>query len=701
MYSGETMVLIDLGEGFTEWRLDARGAVMNSLGAVALTEWAQVLDILESTSGISGVLLSSAKSSFIAGANIKEFPSLFANSIESIFAWARHIQELCNRMESLPFPTVAAIEGVALGGGFEMALSVDRRIVSHSAQLGLPEVTLGICPGWGGSVRLPRLMGLTASLPWILEGKPRHAREALDAGVADLVTQSHTLRATALSSLKVLSSQGPGSWEAIRARKRGPVNHLEVIPDPFPGLVGAPGNIPGSTILKTVQASCHLPFDDALALEAECFAMLAKGSDAAALIGLFIADQRLKKSINARAANALPTQSCAVVGSGLMGVGIAYQLALNNVWVKLRDTRQSALDSGLDTVKSWLEKAVDKGQMTVDASSKLFARIATTRAFDGFDQTDIVIEAVAENFELKRSVLAEAERYTSPSAVITTNTSTLSITALAQGMQRPDRFCGLHFFNPVTSMQLVEVVRGAQSSPETVARAVKFALALGKKPIVVSDSPGFLINRILFPYFNAFNRLLLDGVPFERVDQVMEAFGWPMGPALLADVIGLDTMVNADKTLQEAYPERMAQPSTVFVEHLLADGYVGKKGGSGFYEYGPGSKKPTLVALALTRSATPHKNVSDTEIVERLMLPFCAEALRCLDEGVVESADDVDLGAVLGLGFPRFRGGPLRYIESMGMQMFLSAIERHASISQLYVVPEGLSQRIRDSQPLL
>lgn len=701
MYSGETMVLTDLGDGLVEWSFDTQGSPMNSLGTIALKEWEQVLDVLESGTWIKGLLLTSAKNSFIAGANIKEFPTIFSGSVESIWAWARHVQALCDRLESLPFATVAAIDGAALGGGFELVLSADRRIISHSAVLGLPEVTLGICPGWGGSVRLTRMLGLIPALPWLLEGKSRNAREALDAQVADLVTQSNSLKTTALQSLMALVEKGPSSWEQIRAKKRAPLLHLEQVPESFQNYVTTPGKIPALTILKTVQAHCYLPFDKALALEAESFAMLAKGTDASALIGLFISEQRLKKRVRQLAAGARPIKSGAVVGAGLMGGGIAYQAAINGVPVSLRDIKQEALDLGVDTAQSLLNAAVGKGRMTINAATEARHRIHPTMDYDGFDNAHLVIEAVVEKYEVKSHVLADIEKHIHPDAVLTSNTSTISISALAEGLQRPSQFCGMHFFNPVPLMPLVEVVRGAHTSTQAIADTVNFAVALGKRPIVVQDCPGFLINRILFPYFNAFNRLLLDGISFERIDKVMENFGWPMGPAYLADVIGLDTMVHADKVLQNGYPERMAQPATVVVELLLADGFIGKKGGSGFYDYVSGGKAPSTAALALTSFSTPSKPVSDDEIVERLMVPFCAEALRCLDEGIVETADDVDLGAVMGLGFPRFRGGPLRYIESLGLEAFASTIRRHAGLSALYVVPEGLAKRIVDSEKIL
>lgn len=694
MYSGQTMVLLELGKGIVEWRFDTQEAPVNSLGAAALVEWEEVLAELESCKWIRGVLLSSAKSSFIAGANIKEFPGIFSGTAESIRAWAAHVQTLCNRLESLPFPTVAAIDGVALGGGFELALSTDRRVMSHSAKVGLPEVTLGICPGWGGSVRLTRMLGVQAALPWLLEGRPCNAREALDCRIADLVTQSSTLRSTALASLNALADQGIEAWERIRSRKRTPIAEPPSIPDSFTQFVTAPGRISACTIFKAVQAHIYLPFHEALALEAEAFAMLAKGDDASALIGLFISEQRSKKLAARFASSGEAVPSCAVLGAGLMGGGIAYQAAINDVRIILLDVRQEALEVGLSAVENLVTTSVGKGKISATAGANALARVRPTTGYEGFQDVSFVIEAVVERIDVKRAVLVDVESKISPGAVLTTNTSTISVSDLAEGLIRPDRFCGMHFFNPPAVMPLVEIVRGKQSSDETIATAVRFALALGKKPIVVQDCAGFLVNRILFPYFNAFNRLLLEGISFDRIDRVMEAFGWPMGPAYLADVIGLDTMVHADKVLQDAYPERMKQPDIVIVEQLLAGGCLGKKQGEGFYRYADGKRAPSAKALAILNPYATPTEFSDADIVERLMVPFCAEALRCLDEQIVESADEVDLGAVLGLGFPRFRGGPLRHIDAVGLNAFALSIQRLSAIGGLYALPEGLATRI-------
>ncbi|MGB2130976.1 MAG: 3-hydroxyacyl-CoA dehydrogenase family protein, partial [Marinobacterium sp.] len=284
------------------------------------------------------------------------------------------------------------------------------------------------------------------------------------------------------------------------------------------------------------------------------------------------------------------------------------------------------------------------------------------------------------------------------------NTSTISIGWLAGQLQRPERFCGMHFFNPVHRMPLVEVVRDKETAESTIARVMAYAMQLGKTPILVNDCPGFLVNRILFPYFNAFNRLLLDRVPFERIDAVMEAFGWPMGPAYLADVVGLDILVHADRVLQQGYGERMAHDGDLIAEKLLDAGSRGQKSGAGFYVYGQGergprSRQPSAQAQSLIdASAGEPLSLSDEEILERMMIPLCLEAVRCLDEGVVDSPAEVDMGLILGLGFPRFRGGALRYIDSLGLDQFAARAEFHQSCGALYQLTEGFRARQRTGQ---
>ena len=434
-------------------------------------------------------------------------------------------------------------------------------------------------------------------------------------------------------------------------------------------------------------------------MEAECFVALSRTPAASSLLGLFFNDQVLKKKTRYWVKQAVPVKRGAVLGAGIMGGGVAYQSALNGIPMVMKDINQPALDVGIKTIRKLLNRQVQKGAMTQAQADQVLGNVVPTLDYDGLGQVDLVVEAVVENPSIKQQVLQVVEALVPETTVLTSNTSTISISSLAEGLTRPEQFCGMHFFNPVPQMPLVEIIRGKLSSDKAIGRAVAYADAMGKSPIVVNDCPGFLVNRILFPYFNGFNRLLKDGVAFQRIDQVMEAFGWPMGPAYLADVVGLDTMVHADEVMQAGFPERMGHSGQTVIEALLAEGSLGQKNGKGFYEYGVDEngkrfKHPASLAQRLNAVDTDSP-VSDQEIIDRMMIPLCTEAVRCLDDGIVDTAAEVDMGLILGLGFPRFRGGALRYIDTLGLQAFADAVQAHAAHGALYTLPEGVQERLQ------
>lgn len=703
MFEGEMMRLVLEDDGIAELVLDARDASVNTLSRQALQELETVLDSLEQAANVQGLLICSAKPDFILGADITEFMGLFALPPDELRARLARLQQLFSRLEHLPFPTLSLINGMALGGGFELALSTDFRVMSRSGRVGLPEVNLGICPGWGGTVRLTRLIGAQLALSWMLTGKPAGAEAALEQGAVDLVVAADQLNAEGRVLLRA-AIKGEVDFHEARARK-----HVQLHLQPEP-LVEAfarkldPHYPAPAAILQLVAAHAGLPFREALALEQDTLIQLAGSEVTRNLIGLFLNDQLLKRKARAFARQSLPVGKAAVVGAGVMGGGIAFQSASKGVPVVMKDIRQDALELGVKTAAGLLDKQVERGRLSESAKAKVLGAISPQLDFAGFADVDLVVEAVVEQPQVKASVLVEVEHQLSEHAVLTSNTSTISIGWLAGQLQHPERFCGMHFFNPVHRMPLVEVVRDKETAESTIARVMAYAMQLGKTPILVNDCPGFLVNRILFPYFNAFNRLLLDRVPFERIDAVMEAFGWPMGPAYLADVVGLDILVHADRVLQQGYGERMAHDGDLIAEKLLDAGSRGQKSGAGFYVYGqdergPRSRQPSAQAQSLIdASAGEPLSLSDEEILERMMIPLCLEAVRCLDEGVVDSPAEVDMGLILGLGFPRFRGGALRYIDSLGLDQFAARAEFHQSRGALYQLTEGFRARQRTGQ---
>ncbi|HEY5658399.1 MAG TPA: 3-hydroxyacyl-CoA dehydrogenase NAD-binding domain-containing protein, partial [Myxococcota bacterium] len=433
-------------------------------------------------------------------------------------------------------------------------------------------------------------------------------------------------------------------------------------------------------------------------IEARSFAKLAKTDVAANLIHLFLADQALGKAAKARAEKARPVRKSAVLGAGIMGGGIAYQSAYKGIPILMKDIDQAGIDLGLSEATKLLSKLIERGRMTPEKMASVLNHIIPTLNYGEFESVDFVVEAVVESPKVKHVVLPEVEAQIGNDATLTSNTSTISIDFLAQPLARPENFCGMHFFNPVHRMPLVEVIRGAKTSDATIARTVSYALALGKKPVVVRDCPGFLVNRILFPYMGGFVFLVRDGADFAQVDKVMEQFGWPMGPAQLNDVVGIDTSVHAGRVMAESYPDRMHWEFKSCNEILVENQRFGQKNGKGYYAYEPDKKgkprkqpAPEVEAL-LAPHVAPRRQFEEQEIIERLMIPLCLEAVRCLEDGIVESATELDTALIYALGFPPFRGGALRYLDSIGTAAFCELAKKYEALGPLYSTTEKLRE---------
>lgn len=702
MYSGKSVSLTSLSDGIIELKLDLEGSSANVLNTQMWDEIAVAVDALGATDAIKGLLISSAKPMFVLGADITEFGAVFREGALELVTWLNNVHGLMQRIEDLPFPTVAMVNGMALGGGLELALSADFRVLDDAGQIGLPEVTLGLLPGWGGSVRLPRLIGSETALQWIMSGKPARAKDALAAGAVDRVVATDEMRDVAISLIHAANA-GELDVVALRQKKRATLKVDAALKESLGSKLDP--NFPAAgEILDSVIAQSGQSFDESLQIEARTFAKLALGPAAQSLIGLFLNDQVLKKKTRAWVKQAQPVQQAAVLGAGIMGGGIAYQSASTGTAIVMKDIRDDALDLGMKTANGLLDKQVSRGRMTEQKQQAVLEAIAPTLSYDEFKSVDYVVEAVVENENVKKSVLAEVEQKVAATAVLASNTSTISIDALAEALERPEQFCGMHFFNPVHAMRLVEVIRGEKTNDATIAATVAYATAMKKTPIVVRDCPGFLVNRVLFPYFNGFNRLLQQGVDFQRIDRVMENFGWPMGPAYLADVVGLDTMVHADQVMQQGFPERMSHDGEVVIESLHEQGLLGQKNGSGFYQYGVDengrrTKEPSEQALAImAKQPQTGGDLTDHDIIERMMVPMCMEVVRCLEDGIVDTPAEADMGLILGLGFPRFRGGALRYIDTLGLESFALAVERHAAAGPLYTLTDAFKARVAEER---
>lgn len=701
-YHGTAFQVLPLDDDIAELRFDLAGERVNKFSRAALEDLGKALDVISADTTVRGVILTSGKDAFVVGADIGEFTATFEQEEALIQAQIMSVNELFCRFEDLPVPTVAAINGLALGGGFEICLCADYRVVAESAKVGLPEVKLGIYPGWGGTVRLPRLIGTDNAVEWIAAGKEYSAGDALKAGAVDAVVAEDKLLDSAKSIIRQCQS-GAFDFQARRTEKRNklqltPIESMMVFEScmavvkqkagpHFPAPVAA---------VKTIRKHAFMTRDKALETEARGFVKLAKTDVCHSLVGLFLSDQLLKKKARAIAGIASDCHQGAVLGAGIMGGGIAYQSALKGVPVIMKDIAPEGLQLGLSEASKLLDKRVKRGRLDAAGMAEVLTRIDPTLSYGDFSQTDVVVEAVVENLRVKQSVLAETEQHLKEGAVLASNTSTISITELAKAVKKPENFCGMHFFNPVHRMPLVEVIRGEKSSEESIATVVQYARKMGKTPVVVNDCPGFFVNRVLFPYFAGFSGLLRDGADFQKVDKVMENFGWPMGPARLLDVVGMDTGKHAQEVMAEGYPDRMKGDFKTAMDVLFENKRFGQKTGAGFYLYQPDKKgKPKQqvdesVYDLLAGVCAERKEFAEDEIIARMMVPLCLETVRALQDGIVETPQEADMALIMGIGFPVFRGGALKYMDRMGLDKFVELADKYSAVSPLCQVPGKL-----------
>jgi 3-hydroxyacyl-CoA dehydrogenase / enoyl-CoA hydratase / 3-hydroxybutyryl-CoA epimerase / enoyl-CoA isomerase len=642
-------------------------------------------------------LVTSAKDVFIVGADITEFGAKFGQAPDAIAADVADSNVVFVAFEDLPVPSVVAVNGFALGGGLEFALATSLRVMSTTAQVGVPEVKLGLFPGFGGTVRLSRLAGPAIACEWVAGGKPVNAEAALQAGVVDAVVTPEELRASALDWLD-RAMTGAVDWRARQQHKRLPVGlpatELESIFHAARERVartGPPHQPAAAMALQMMQAAAVLDRAGALELESQVFAQVARTQAAGSLVQAFLNEQAVKKQAKGQAKGAATVQRAAVLGAGIMGGGIAFASAVKGIPVRMKDVRDEALDQGMAEAGRQVARQVKARRLSEEQGAAVLAAIRPQLDDRGFDDVDIVVEAIVENLDIKRKVLAALELTLASDTVIASNTSSLRIDAIASSLQRPDRVVGMHFFNPVPSMRLVEVVKGTHTSASAVARVVAYALTMGKTPIVVKDCPGFLVNRLFTSYMRAFLRLIADGADFVKVDAAMEDFGWPMGPAYLEDVIGIDTGSHVNDVISAGYPERMPPLKHDALRLMVSLGRFGQKNSLGFYRYGPDSNgKPRRSAtgdthelLARVQPDAPSE-FTPAEIVDRMMLPMIIEAAHALDEGVVSTAAELDAALHLGLGFPAYAGGALQYADWLGLDEVVRRCRRWRDLGPAY-----------------
>jgi 3-hydroxyacyl-CoA dehydrogenase/enoyl-CoA hydratase/3-hydroxybutyryl-CoA epimerase len=627
------------------------------------------------------VIWSGKPDSFIAGADIDAIAAL--DDPAQAEAKIRMGQAVFDDLAALPIPTVAAIRGVCVGGGLELALACTHRVVSDSKKtsLQLPEVTLGILPAWGGTTRLPRLVGLQASLDILLTGRKVDARKAQKMGIADEILPDALFRAKVRDFAVDLGSRrrATGASRKKRSLSARLLESTGVGRKTILGMAGKKvlastgGHYPAPLkILDVLDGHATGSVEASLQAEARAAAALVVSPVCKNLIHVYYLREAARKSRGVETeVRAAPVRQLGVLGAGVMGGGIAHIAADNGVRVYMKDIRHEAVSGGLTHARSRFNKAVERRRLSGREAAQRMELISGGLDFHGLTTADLVVEAVVERMDVKRAVLKETEAHVRRDCILATNTSSLSVDAMAEALERPERFCGMHFFNPVDRMPLVEVVRGKRTSDAAVATVYALALRMGKVPVVVGDGPGFVVNRILGTYLNEAGFLLGEGASIDSVDKAAKAFGMPMGPLRLIDEIGIDVSRHAGASLHDALGDRL-RPAPV----LLALGNtkrLGRKGGAGFYVYANGEEKGVdETVYAELGSVVPQAgNVTEKEIVDRLVLAMVNEASRVLEERIVSGSGALDLAMIMGTGFPPFRGGLLRYADALGAREIL------------------------------
>ena len=627
----------------------------NIFDAATMAELSEHVDAIERDDSLGGLIIASAKKSiFIAGADLKTL--LKQAPTGEMRDFIAEGQRVFNRIAALRIPTVAAIHGACAGGGYEVTLACDWRVASDDpvTRIGLPETTLGLIPAWGGSTRLPRLIGEENAAEVILRGKLYSASEALKLGLVDEIASRDHLLDAARKKLGV-GKRPESKMSASKGKTPAPA-------DPKSARARA---------LGVITTGATNPVDESLKLELDAIVDLGKTESTQNLIRNFFLAEKYKKGSSKSQFEKVA--HAAVIGAGVMGSGIAQWLSSRGVTVILRDVSRELLDRGLANVEKIYNDAIKRGLMTDEKAKQGRARIVASTAPMELRDVAFIIEAASEKIEINKEIFRELTMQAGPKTIIATNTSALSVSELAHCTVSPDRVIGLHFFNPVSRMKLVEVVVAKETSDETKEHALAFVRQIGKLPVVVRDSPGFLVNRVLFPYLLDAAELFESGVDLEKIDHAMLKWGMPMGPLRLIDEIGIDVTIDIAATLEKAYGRRDRAPE--ILKKMREAKLLGRKTGSGFYKY-EGREESPNESLAQWRQSGAAKD--DVALANRLMFLMVNEAARCLEEKVVEFPEDADYGMILGTGFAPHRGGPLRFAEHFGLKKIVDEMSQLA-----------------------
>ncbi len=668
-------------DGIAVVTFDLAGEKVNKLTTPAMSELEGLLDELSQKKEITALVFRSGKEGhFIVGADIAEIREV--RDKQRGEELSRSGQRVFAKLEALPFPVVAAIHGPCMGGGLELALACTYRVISNDQRtaLALPEVRLGILPGFGGTQRLPRLVGLSNSLDMILTGKSVYAKKAKRIGLADEVTFKELLLDVALSrAAKAAKKPKPRKVRArrpfvVRLLESNPLTRLLIFRMAKKSVLKETrGNYPAPlAALTSVRTGLSRGRKAGYAVEARLLGDLIPTEVSKNLISIFYLNEMLKKGDE----QAPAITSAGVLGAGIMGGGIAQLFAEKGITVRMKDISTKFVATGLRAAADIFRKRAKKGIVDKLQARDGFDRITGATDYSGFGSLDLAVEAVVEKMDIKKAVVKEFEQAAKADAIFATNTSSLSITEMATASKRPERVVGMHFFNPVEKMPLVEVIRGAKTSDETVAAITGLSRRLGKLPVVVNDGPGFLVNRILMPYLGEAVHLLEEGGSIEEIDHALVKFGMPMGAFILLDEIGIDVAHKVADILHDGLGERV-KPSPL-LGALAKDGYLGKKNGKGFYLYKGRRRKGTDASVYGRIASRGAAKISAGEIVDRAVLLMIKEAALCLEEKIIERADHLDGALIFGIGFPPFRGGLLKYADKLGAKTIVEKLEELA-----------------------
>ena len=655
--------------GIVTLTFDTPDSEVNVLCFDALYELEQQITQMQGDKSIKALFIESAKEHiFIAGADIKEIKA-FKDPTETVEK-LRHGQEIFNQLENLPFPTVAMIDGACLGGGLELSLACDYRVATNDAhtRIGLVEVSLGIIPGLGGTQRLPPLVGFTKAIELITASKRLKGDKALKLGLVDASVPSGYLgfKKEEFSQEiieETLEEKVKKNRKGIKwYEKFGPVKMLIAKMARKEVLKQTAGHYPAPLkAIDVLEETLTMSLKEGLKVELEVFEPLAISQISKNLIELFFTSEKLKKETFSKG-EAKAKQRAAVIGMGTMGSGIAWALTHKDIPVRLGARSMNSIAKAMAKMMQSFESIKRRGRLTDREIGLKMDRVTFATDMQGLAHADIVVEAVSEDPAVKKKIYETLEAKVSEHTIIATNTSSLGITELGKESLHPERFVGMHFFNPVQKMPLVEIITGDRTSDETIATVVKLAKRLGKTPIKVSECAGFLVNRTLLLYLNEAAKMFEEGENIERIDQLLSDFGMPMGPFTLADEVGIDIGEKVSTILYEAYGERM-MPSKVLTQMTQKE-WLGKKTGTGFYTHKGRDKSHNE---HINELHTVNAVLDDTTIIDRAILIMVNEAARCLEENVVDNAQYLDMAMVMGTGFPAFRGGLLRYADSEGL----------------------------------